>query len=83
MVRLLPNTYLTPTYDFFIDGQYIDNTGDIDYDQLYAQVLYELRELESRYWFINDELFAMKELGYSHSKAGSVTFYKVALLIAA
>ena len=27
------------------DGQLIDNEGDIDYQQLYAQVLYELREL--------------------------------------
>ena len=26
------------------EGQYIDNTGDINYDQLYAQVLHELRE---------------------------------------
>ena len=128
------------------DGQYIDNTGDIDYDQLYAQVLYELRELQSRYWFTNDEVariqdlnldfmeqkdmaemisvcfrkpkdnevvksmnstqmlqlmqnefssvkvnhsskvqvgFAMKELGYAHSKVGNVTFYKVVPLIAA
>ena len=128
------------------DGQYIDNTGDIDYDQLYAQVLYELRELQSRYWFTNDEVariqdlnldfmeqkdmaemisvcfrkpkdnevvksmnstqmlqlmqsefssvkvnhsskvqvgFAMKELGYAHSKIGNVTFYKVVPLIAA
>ena len=128
------------------DGQYIDNTGDIDYDQLYAQVLYELCELQSRYWFTNDEVariqdlnldfmeqkdmaemisvcfrkpknnevvksmnstqmlqlmqnefssvkvnhsskvqvgFAMKELGYAHSKVGNVTFYKVVPLIAA
>ena len=128
------------------DGQYIDNTGDIDYDQLYAQVLYELCELQSRYWFTNDEVariqdlnldfmeqkdmaemisvcfrkpkdnevvksmnstqmlqlmqsefssvkvnhsskvqvgFAMKELGYAHSKIGNVTFYKVVPLIAA
>ena len=128
------------------DGQYIDNTGDIDYDLLYAQVLYELRELQSRYWFTNDEVariqdlnldfmeqkdmaemisvcfrkpkdnevvksmnstqmlqlmqsefssvkvnhsskvqvgFAMKELGYAHSKVGNVTFYKVVPLIAA
>jgi predicted P-loop ATPase len=122
------------------EGQLIDNAGDIDYDQLYAQVLYELRELKAPYWFNNDEVtriqemnleyveqkdiaemidacfrkpkegevvktmnstqmltmmqkeypslkinhstkvhvgFAMKELGYEHSKTGNVAFYKV------
>ena len=38
------------------EGQFIDNAGDIDYDQLYAQVLYELRELKAPYWFNNDEV---------------------------
>ena len=37
-------------------GQYIDNTGQIDYDQLYAQVLHELRVQESPYWFNNEEV---------------------------
>ena len=30
-------------------GQFIDNDGDIDYEQLYAQVLYELRKLKAPY----------------------------------
>ena len=34
-------------------GQYIDNAGEIDYDQLYAQVVYELREQKAPYWFNN------------------------------
>jgi predicted P-loop ATPase len=38
------------------NGQYINNTGDIDYDQLYAQVLHELNEQESPYWFNNEEV---------------------------
>ena len=122
------------------EGQFIDNAGDIDYDQLYAQVLYELRELKAPYWFNNDEVariqemnlefteqkdiaemisicfrkpndgelvktmnstqmlevickeypsvkinhstkvhlgFAMKELGFEHSKTGNVAYYKV------
>ena len=122
------------------EGQFIDNAGNIDYDQLYAQVLYELRELKAPYWFNNDEVariqemnlefteqkdiaemiticfrkpnegeqvktmnsmqvlevickeypsvkinhstkvhlgFAMKELGFEHSKTGNVAFYKV------
>ena len=128
------------------EGQLIDNAGNIDYDQLYAQVLYELRELKAPYWFNNDEVariqemnlefteqkdiaemiticfrkpnegeqvktmnsmqvlevickeypsvkinhstkvhlgFAMKELGFEHSKTGNVAFYKVVPLKAA
>ena len=44
------------------DGQLIDNVGEIDYDQLYAQVLYELRELNAPYWFNNDEVRRIQEL---------------------
>ena len=44
------------------DGQLIDNTGEIDYDQLYAQVLYELREQNAPYWFNNDEVSRIQEL---------------------
>ena len=43
-------------------GQYIDNSGEIDYGQLYAQVLYEIRELKSPYWFNNDEVARIQEL---------------------
>ena len=43
-------------------GQFIDNTGEIDYGQLYAQVLYEIRELKSPYWFNNDEVARIQEL---------------------
>ena len=38
------------------DSQLIDNTGDIDYGQLYAQVIYELLEQKAPYWFNNDEV---------------------------
>ena len=37
------------------DGHLINNEGDIDYQQLYAQVVYELQELKAPYWFGNDE----------------------------
>ena len=40
----------------------IDNTGDIDYEQLYAQVVHELRELKAPYWFNNDEVARIQEL---------------------
>ena len=48
------------------DGQLIDNTGDIDYQQLYAQVLHELRELKAPYWFNNDEVNRIQELNLDY-----------------
>jgi predicted P-loop ATPase len=48
------------------DGQLIDNTGDIDYRQLYAQVLHELRELKAPYWFNNDEVARIQELNLDY-----------------
>ena len=52
------------------EGQFIDNSGNIDYDQLYAQVLHELRELEAPYWFNNDEVARIQQLnqGYMEQK---------------
>ena len=44
------------------DGQLIDNTGDIDYGQLYAQVVYELQEQQAPYWFNNDEVTRIQQL---------------------
>ena len=43
-------------------GQYVNNAGDIDYEQLYAQVLYELREQKAPYWFNNEEVARIQEL---------------------
>ena len=48
------------------DGKYIDNTGEIDYDQLYAQLLYEVRQLKSPYWFNNDEVTRIQELNQNY-----------------
>ena len=44
------------------DGHLINNEGDIDYGQLYAQVVYELRELKAPYWFSNDEVARIQQL---------------------
>ena len=44
------------------DGQLIDNTGEIDYGQLYAQVVYELQELKAPYWFNNEEVARIQQL---------------------
>ena len=52
------------------NGQLIDNTGEIDYGQLYAQVLYEVNELKAPYWFNNDEVRRIQELnvGFQEQK---------------
>ena len=47
-------------------GQYIDNSGEIDYDQLYAQVVYELREQKAPYWFNNDEVARIQQLNQEY-----------------
>ena len=48
------------------DRQLIDNTGDIDYQQLYAQVVHELRVLKAPYWFNNDEVARIQELNLDY-----------------
>lgn len=69
------------------EGQFIDNAGNIDYDQLYAQVLEVIcKEYPSVKINHNTKVhlgFAMKELGFEHSKTGNVAFYKVVPLKAA
>ena len=47
-------------------GQFIDNAGDIDYEQLYAQVLYEIRQLEAPYWFNNEEVARIQQLNLAY-----------------
>lgn len=37
------------------EGTLIDNDTEIDYDQLYAQLLYEVQDEKRRYWFTNQE----------------------------
>ena len=44
------------------DGQNVDNTGDIDYGQLYAQVVYEIEQQKAPYWFNNDEVARIQQL---------------------
>ena len=48
-------------------GQYINNVGEIDYEQLYAQVLYEVRELKAPYWFNNEEVARIQELNLDYT----------------
>ena len=50
-------------------GKYIDNGSPIDYGQLYAQVMYELKDSHTPYWFNNDEVARIQEHNYPFFKA--------------
>ena len=43
-------------------GMMIDNHSPIDYPQLYAQLVCELKENGTRYWFSNEEVARLQEL---------------------
>ena len=55
------------------DGQLVNNEGDIDYGQLYAQVVYELQELKSPYWFTNDEVARIQQLNQNFMEKKDIT----------
>ena len=55
------------------DGQYIDNVGDIDYGQLYAQVMYELHEQEAPYWFNNQEVARIQQLNIEFTQKKDIS----------
>ncbi len=48
------------------EGKYIDNEGEIDYGQLYAQVRYELEVAKIPYWFSNDEVARIQQLNQGY-----------------
>lgn len=48
------------------DGQFIDNTGDINYDQLYAQVVHEINDLKAPFWFNNQQVARIQELNLNY-----------------
>ena len=48
------------------DGLMIDNTGEIDHSQLYAQVMYELCEMKAPYWYNNDEVARIQQLNQDY-----------------
>ena len=51
-------------------GMFINNSGEIDYEQLYAQILHELIDEKAPYWFNNDEVARIQQLnqGYMEQK---------------
>ena len=48
------------------EGQFIDNTGEIDYRQLYAQVMHEVCNEKAPYWFNNDQVARIQELNLNY-----------------
>ena len=54
-------------------GQLIDNSGNIDYEQLYAQVLHEIRVLEAPYWFSNEEVMRIQQLNLAYMQQKDIT----------
>ena len=55
------------------EGQYIDNAGEIDYDQLYAQAVYELTVAKTPYWFTNDEVARIQLLNQNYLEQKDIT----------
>lgn len=49
-------------------GKLIDNETPIDYQQLYAQMLYELRVQQIPYWFSNDEVKRIQQVNLPYFK---------------
>lgn len=47
-------------------GALINNADEIDYDQLFSQILHELHEDHLRYWFTNEETKAIQNNNAQH-----------------
>ena len=47
-------------------GQLIDNSGEINYEQLYAQVLHEVKELQTPYWYSPAEVERIQQLNLNY-----------------
>jgi predicted P-loop ATPase len=50
-------------------GKFIDNSQPIDYEQLYAQVVYEIKEKQVPYWFTNAEVERMQQANSPYQKS--------------
>ena len=49
-------------------GSLIDNETPLDYQQLYAQLVFELKESQIPYWFSNDEVKRIQEVNLPYLK---------------
>ena len=50
-------------------GHLIDNASPVNYPQLYAQVLHELRDEQAPYWFTNDEVARIQAANLPYFKS--------------
>lgn len=50
------------------ERQMIDNASVFDYEQLYAQIVYELQHEHSRYWFNNEEVMRIQQLNVGYEQ---------------
>ncbi|MCQ2239903.1 MAG: DUF5906 domain-containing protein [Bacteroidaceae bacterium] len=55
------------------DGEEIKNKVEINYEQLYAQAVYELRVKNERYWFTNEEVKRIQELNADFQKIADLS----------
>ena len=53
-------------------GEFIDNDSPIDYAQLFAQILSELRQVGTRYWFTRDEENCIQDLNTPFLKTDDI-----------
>ena len=54
------------------EGELINNETVIDYEQLYAQVVYELNEKQMRYWFNGEEVRRIEQLNQGYQRIVSL-----------
>ncbi len=54
------------------EGMDINNEGEINYEQLYAQALHMLHEQKARYWFTNEEVKRIQELNMEFTEKKSM-----------
>ena len=53
-------------------GEFIDNDSPIDYAQLFAQILSELRQVGTRYWFTREEENRIQDLNTPFMKTDDI-----------
>ncbi len=51
------------------NGEYINNMDDVEYEQLYAQILHEVRDKKMRYWYTNEETLRIQELNAPYEQS--------------
>lgn len=50
------------------NGEVINNNDEIEYEQLYAQLLHEVRDEKLRYWYTNEETLRIQELNVPYEQ---------------